>query len=169
MTSGLKQLDDEDLPYAHTLEINFRFHRKLIEISGNVLMQNLMEVIYEFVLTQLKLRTERPTERRRDIPPIKRKTARRKSVKKMNARRCSCVFIFLPPFSCHNSSRPANRRRKCLCPSFHSTVLRRRRESTQPGHIWLATSVSTSPRRHFPLRPLPCLKPLLLRIAACRQ
>jgi GntR family transcriptional repressor for pyruvate dehydrogenase complex len=49
----LKQLDDEDLPYAHALEIDFRFHRRLLSIAGNKLMQNLMEVIYEFVLAQM--------------------------------------------------------------------------------------------------------------------
>jgi len=53
LSSVLKQLDDEDLPYAEALEIDFRFHRKLLEISGNILMQNLMEVIYEFVITQM--------------------------------------------------------------------------------------------------------------------
>ncbi len=49
----LKRLDDEELPYAEALQIDFRFHRKLIEIAGNPLMQNLMEVIYEFVLAQM--------------------------------------------------------------------------------------------------------------------
>jgi DNA-binding FadR family transcriptional regulator len=49
----LKQLDDDDLPYPEALEVDFRFHRKLIDIAGNPLMQNMMEVIYEFVLTQM--------------------------------------------------------------------------------------------------------------------
>ena len=49
----LKQLDDEDLPYAEALELDFAFHRKLIDIAGNSLMQNMIEVIYEFVLTQM--------------------------------------------------------------------------------------------------------------------
>lgn len=49
----LKQLDDDELPYHEALEIDFRFHRKLLEIAGNPLMQNIMEVIYEFVLTQM--------------------------------------------------------------------------------------------------------------------
>lgn len=49
----LQQLDDEDLPYADALEIDFRFHRKLLAIADNKLMQNLMEVIYEFVLAQM--------------------------------------------------------------------------------------------------------------------
>lgn len=49
----LKALDDEDLPYPEALEIDFRFHRKLIEIAGNPLMRNLIEVIFGFVLTQM--------------------------------------------------------------------------------------------------------------------
>lgn len=56
----LKDLDDEKISCPRALEIDFRFHRKLIEIAGNPLMQNLMEVIYEFVLTQMA-RTARRT------------------------------------------------------------------------------------------------------------
>ena len=65
LTALLRQLDDEDLPYADALEIDFRFHRKLVEIAGNVLMQNLMEVIYEFVLTQMVRTT--PTQRENQL------------------------------------------------------------------------------------------------------
>jgi len=61
LTALLKRLDNQELPYADALDIDFRFHRKLIEIAGNVLMQNLMEVIYEFVLTQMVRTT--PTQR----------------------------------------------------------------------------------------------------------
>lgn len=49
----LKQLDNENLPYPEALELDFQFHRKLIDIAGNPLMQNMIEVIYEFVLTQM--------------------------------------------------------------------------------------------------------------------
>ena len=45
--------------------LDFRFHRRLIEIAGNVLMQNLMEVIYEFVLTQMVRTT--PTQRENQL------------------------------------------------------------------------------------------------------
>ena len=41
------------MPYAEALELDFAFHRKLIDIAGNPLMQNMIEVIYEFVLTQM--------------------------------------------------------------------------------------------------------------------
>lgn len=49
----LKRLDDDELPYPEALEIDFQFHRKLIDIAENPLMRNLIEVIYEFVLTQM--------------------------------------------------------------------------------------------------------------------
>lgn len=49
----LVELNSEERPYAEMLELDFRFHRKLIEVAGNELMRNLMEVIYEFVLAQM--------------------------------------------------------------------------------------------------------------------
>jgi DNA-binding FadR family transcriptional regulator len=61
----LKQLDDDELPYAEALEIDFRFHRKLLDIAGNPLMVNIMEVIYEFVLTQMALTT--PSQRENQL------------------------------------------------------------------------------------------------------
>jgi GntR family transcriptional repressor for pyruvate dehydrogenase complex len=65
LTGLLKQLDDDQLPYADALEIDFRFHRKLVEIADNALMQNLIEVIYEFVLTQMARTT--PTQRENQL------------------------------------------------------------------------------------------------------
>ncbi len=53
LTALLKRLNDEELPYPEVLEIDFCFLRKLIGIAGSPLMQNMMEVIYEFVLTQM--------------------------------------------------------------------------------------------------------------------
>ena len=61
LTSLLKQLEDEALPYPDALELDFQFHRKLIDMAGNPLMQNMIEVIYEFVLTQMVLTT--PSQR----------------------------------------------------------------------------------------------------------
>ena len=61
LTALWKQLDDEELPYPEMLELDFRFHRKLIDIAGNPLMQNMMEVIYEFVLAQMARTT--PSQR----------------------------------------------------------------------------------------------------------
>lgn len=56
----LKALNSTDKPYPELLEIDCRFHRKLIEVGGNVLMQNLMEVIFEFVMTQMVHTTPAP-------------------------------------------------------------------------------------------------------------
>lgn len=53
LSSLLKRLDDDELPYPQALELDFAFHRRLIDIAGNPLMQNMIEVIYEFVLTQM--------------------------------------------------------------------------------------------------------------------
>lgn len=58
----LVELNSTELPYAELLEIDFRFHRKLIDIAGNELMSNLMEVIYEFVLAQMAQTTPSPHE-----------------------------------------------------------------------------------------------------------
>jgi GntR family transcriptional repressor for pyruvate dehydrogenase complex len=58
----LKRLDDDELPYAEALELDFQFHRKLLELAGNPLMQNMMEVIYEFVLTQMARTTPSPRD-----------------------------------------------------------------------------------------------------------
>lgn len=62
LTGYLRDLDDEAVSYPQALEIDFRFHRKLIEIAGNPLMQNLMEVIYEFVLTQMARTAQRTSD-----------------------------------------------------------------------------------------------------------
>ena len=61
----LKQLDDDNLSYPEALQIDFRFHRKLIDIAGNPLMQNMMEVIYEFVLMQMAQTT--PSQRENQL------------------------------------------------------------------------------------------------------
>lgn len=65
LTGLLKRLDDDELPYPEMLEIDFRFHRKLIAVAGNPLMMNLMEVIYEFVLTQMARTT--PSQRENSL------------------------------------------------------------------------------------------------------
>ena len=58
----LREMNDADRPYDQALEIDFRFHRKIVEISGNELMQNVMEVIYEFVLAQMARTTPVPRD-----------------------------------------------------------------------------------------------------------
>jgi len=58
----LEELDSVKRPYEELLEIDFRFHRRILEISGNVLMQNLIEVIHEFVVAQMVQTTPSPSE-----------------------------------------------------------------------------------------------------------
>ena len=65
LTGLLRQLEDDELSYPAALEIDFAFHRKLIEIAGNPLMRNMMEVIYEFVLTQMTRTT--PSQRENQL------------------------------------------------------------------------------------------------------
>lgn len=61
----LKRLDNDELPYPEALELDFAFHRKLIDIAANPLMRNMMEVIYEFVLTQMVRTT--PSQRENQL------------------------------------------------------------------------------------------------------
>jgi DNA-binding FadR family transcriptional regulator len=65
LTGLLRQLEDDELSNPVALEIDFAFHRKLIEIAGNPLMRNMMEVIYEFVLTQMTRTT--PSQRENQL------------------------------------------------------------------------------------------------------
>ena len=62
LAAFVRRLDDDDLPYPEALELDFQFHRKVLEVAGNPLMQNLMEVIYEFVLTQMARTTPSPRD-----------------------------------------------------------------------------------------------------------
>lgn len=62
LESLLAELNSEEGPYAELLETDFRFHRKLIDIAGNELMSNLMEVIYEFVMAQMAQTTPSPQD-----------------------------------------------------------------------------------------------------------
>ena len=61
LAAFVRRLDDDELPHPEALELDFQFHRKLLETAANPLMQNLMEVIYEFVLTQMARTT--PSQR----------------------------------------------------------------------------------------------------------
>lgn len=61
----LEQLNSLDRPYEELLEIDFQFHRRILEIAGNELMQNLMEVIYEFVVAQMAQTTPSPQDNKR--------------------------------------------------------------------------------------------------------
>lgn len=58
----LAGLVNVDLPQEKSLELDFRFHRRILQTADNLLMQNIMEVIYEFVLTQMAQTTPSPAD-----------------------------------------------------------------------------------------------------------
>lgn len=58
----LVALDEVERPYVEHLDLDFRFHKKLVEASGNPLMQNLMEVLCEFVIAQMAQTTPTPVD-----------------------------------------------------------------------------------------------------------
>ncbi len=43
------EMDRPDLPYEEAIGVDFAFHRKLIEITGNELMLNVMSVLQQFI------------------------------------------------------------------------------------------------------------------------
>ncbi len=58
-----EQMDSSDRDYEEAIRIDFQFHRKLIDMTGNELIQNLMEVIHEFVMAGMVHTTPKPRNR----------------------------------------------------------------------------------------------------------
>jgi GntR family transcriptional repressor for pyruvate dehydrogenase complex len=56
-------MDGRDPTYEKAIGIDFAFHRKLIEITGNELMLNVMSVLQEFVVEGMLQTTPRPRDR----------------------------------------------------------------------------------------------------------
>jgi GntR family transcriptional repressor for pyruvate dehydrogenase complex len=59
----LEQIDDPRREYLETVRLDLQFHRKLVDLTGNEVMQNLMEVIHEFVLAGMLRTTPKPRDR----------------------------------------------------------------------------------------------------------
>jgi GntR family transcriptional repressor for pyruvate dehydrogenase complex len=49
-----EEIRRSDLPYAQAFALDLRFHRKLLELTGNELMRNVMDVVQEFVLASIQ-------------------------------------------------------------------------------------------------------------------
>ncbi len=49
LEASCREIGRSDLTHAEAHEIDLRFHRKLLDLSGNELMMNVMDVIREFV------------------------------------------------------------------------------------------------------------------------
>jgi GntR family transcriptional repressor for pyruvate dehydrogenase complex len=58
-----EQMDREDLDYLEAVRIDFQFHRKIVELSGNVLLANVIEVIHEHILAGMVETTPKPRDR----------------------------------------------------------------------------------------------------------
>lgn len=58
-----EQMDSSDRDYEEAIRCDFQFHRKLIDMTGNELMQNLMEVIHQFVMAGMVHTTPNPRNR----------------------------------------------------------------------------------------------------------
>jgi GntR family transcriptional repressor for pyruvate dehydrogenase complex len=58
-----ERMDQEDLDYLDAVRIDFQFHRKIVEMSGNVLLPNLIEVIHEYILAGMVKTTPKPRDR----------------------------------------------------------------------------------------------------------
>jgi len=60
LTALCAAMDDEQLPYLDAIQADFAFHRKIVAITGNELMQNIMQVIHEFVMAGMVHTTPSP-------------------------------------------------------------------------------------------------------------
>jgi GntR family transcriptional repressor for pyruvate dehydrogenase complex len=59
----LEEMDRPDQEYLQAVRLDFQFHRKLIDLTGNEVMQNLLEVIHEFVMAGMVHTTPKPRDR----------------------------------------------------------------------------------------------------------
>jgi GntR family transcriptional repressor for pyruvate dehydrogenase complex len=59
----LRAIDQTDNDYLASIEHDFRFHHKIVEIAGNTLMRNVIEVLQQFVLAGMVQTTPQPRNR----------------------------------------------------------------------------------------------------------
>ncbi len=57
------EMDRPDLPYEEAIGVDFAFHRKLIEITGNELMLNVISVLQQFIGEAMPQTMPRPRDR----------------------------------------------------------------------------------------------------------
>ncbi len=57
------EMDRPDLPYEEAIGVDFAFHRKLIEITGNELMLNVISVLQQFIGEAMLQTMPRPRDR----------------------------------------------------------------------------------------------------------
>lgn len=59
----LDQMDQPGLEYMEAIRHDFEFHRKLVEIAGNELMVNVLQVVRDFIIAAMIHTTPKPRER----------------------------------------------------------------------------------------------------------
>lgn len=60
-----EQMDREDTDHLDAIRFDFQFHRKIVDIVGNAVMSNIMEVIHEYVMAGMVHTTPKPRNRAR--------------------------------------------------------------------------------------------------------
>src|SRR5262249_40092723 len=65
LTALAERMDNEKIEYLESVEADCDFHRKIVEITGNPLMRNVMEVIQEFIRAEMVQTTPRQRNRKR--------------------------------------------------------------------------------------------------------
>lgn len=59
-----EQMDRDGSEYLESIQLDCRFHQKLVEITGNELMRNIMEVVSEFMAGGMVQTTPQPRNRK---------------------------------------------------------------------------------------------------------
>jgi GntR family transcriptional repressor for pyruvate dehydrogenase complex len=59
----LARMDQEGIEHLEAIQADFALHRKLVDITGNDLMRNIMQVIHEFVMAGMVHTTPKPRNR----------------------------------------------------------------------------------------------------------
>jgi DNA-binding FadR family transcriptional regulator len=60
-----ERMDREDMEYLESVQADCDFHRKIVAITGNELMKNIMEVVQEFIRAEMVQTTPRQRNRKR--------------------------------------------------------------------------------------------------------
>ena len=58
------EMNREGKDHLESIQLDFQFHRKIVEIAGNEVMSNIMQVIHEFVMAGMIHTTPNPRDTR---------------------------------------------------------------------------------------------------------
>jgi GntR family transcriptional repressor for pyruvate dehydrogenase complex len=63
LTSLCERMDQEGQGYEEAIHVDFQFHLKLVELTGNEVIRNVMEVIQGFIMAGMMQTTPNPRDR----------------------------------------------------------------------------------------------------------